>query len=456
MNKNNIKLAIIRIYSISVMIPIIIIVIITSLYFKNFFNNEVNLERNSYLEFITTAINNSYANTQDLSQLVEYASNYMYFNINIYIYDENMNLIDMYESIEETNKNKNSFVFKIFNIEYDDHVIGYIKYKYIPDLYDINNTFENNKKTAQNVNRIFLTSTLVTIIIMSCFLLFFIRSITNPILRLTYATEEIIDKKYDKLKLPDTKIYELKKLSNNIAYLAANLKIQDQLRKTYSQDINHELRTPLTNLQLTLEAMYDDVIELSKENLQNSLNDINSLKVLIDNLKDSYNDEFTSLTLENNIFSLKNELELVSESFLPQFISKDVNLILETPYDQYLILDKYKLNQILNNLLSNSLKACSSGDTVYLGFKKQNNQINLYIKDTGRGISKENLQFVFNRFFRAENDITSNKKGHGLGLAIVKNLVDIMDLEIDVKSILGKETEFTIIIPSNKYYNDKI
>ncbi|WP_099203254.1 sensor histidine kinase [Miniphocaeibacter massiliensis] len=443
----SIKREILKIYCISILFPILISILFTIIMYHNMWNSLFTKNYSKYFNYITKNISDYYKKNGDFEGICEKLPELVHFDINITVYDNNNNNLSNCNLINSSDENLKDIEYLFINEKYpiivDKQTVGYVKYEFLPGLIEDFGYTETRYKLVLGTN-IVTTISLATGLIL---LIILIKSITKPILMLSDSTEKIFTKSYDNLNLPTTKIYELNKLSNNINYLNKNLKMQNQIRKTYSQDINHELRTPLTNLQLTLEAMVDGVIDLNDENIKNSLSEINRLKILVDNLKDTFNDEFENLKLNNTTFNLKDEIRIITESFLSQAISKNVSIIINTPFDNFVTLDKDKLTQIINNLLSNSLKATLPGDTIIIGFKSVNGHTELYVQDNGIGISKENLPLIFDRFFRVDNVRNTKQNGYGLGLAIVKNLIEIMNLEIKVDSILNQYTKFTIIIP---------
>jgi signal transduction histidine kinase len=105
--------------------------------------------------------------------------------------------------------------------------------------------------------------------------------------------------------------------------------------------------------------------------------------------------------------------------------------------------DPDRLSQIVINLLSNAIKACGPGGRVLVGADRQGNGVRITVSDNGSGIRKEDLPFIFERFYKV-----SGGNGLGLGLTIVKELLEAHGGKVTVSSEYGKGSEFTVLIPS--------
>jgi signal transduction histidine kinase/DNA-binding response OmpR family regulator/ligand-binding sensor protein len=228
----------------------------------------------------------------------------------------------------------------------------------------------------------------------------------------------------------------------------------DKAKSEFLANMSHEIRTPmnaiigLANLlsftKLTAKQYdYLSKIESSAKSLSRLINDILDLskiesgKLDIENIEFNFFDVLTDLTNIINLKAIKKEIEIVYE------IDKNVPI--------YLIGDPYRLGQVLLNLVDNAVKFTKKGQII-LSTKikeKTENTITLFfsVKDTGIGISEENLPKLFQPFEQANKIITSGPGGTGLGLSISKRLVEMMKGEIKVESELGKGSIFSFIIP---------
>jgi signal transduction histidine kinase len=109
--------------------------------------------------------------------------------------------------------------------------------------------------------------------------------------------------------------------------------------------------------------------------------------------------------------------------------------------------DEDRMSEVLGNLLSNAFKFTERGGTVELSITTMNDSVEMRVRDTGAGIPPENVPFIFEKFFQADNQASASAKGTGLGLAIAKSIVGAHGGSISVESTLGSGTTFSISLP---------
>lgn len=271
-------------------------------------------------------------------------------------------------------------------------------------------------------------------------------NITNPIKQISDATLKIKDGDYD-INLKESKIIELENLQNNIRYLSRNLKNQKYVRKQYAQDISHELRTPITNLQLYIEAIKDGVIDVDEQALSSLLEETQRLEGLVVNLNKSFNDNSEYLKINKKEFDLSQHIKLILDTIKPRLTKLDISLIEEIKDGVMIYSDKDKISQIIQNLISNAIKAIKEDGLIRVSLYEDKNNIYIDIKDNGVGISDEKKEVIFERFYRIDDARNTKTNGHGLGLSITKNFVESLGGKIKLKSKLGKGSTFSVIFP---------
>lgn len=269
-------------------------------------------------------------------------------------------------------------------------------------------------------------------------------NITNPIKQISDATLKIKDGDYD-INLKESKIIELENLQNNIRYLSRNLKNQKYVRKQYAQDISHELRTPITNLQLYIEAIKDGVIDVDDQTLSSLLEETHRLEGLVVNLNKSFNDNSEYLKINKKEFDLSQHIKLILDTIKPRLAKLDISLIEEIKDGVMIYSDKDKISQIIQNLISNAIKAIKEDGLIRVSLYEDKNNIYIDIKDNGVGISDEKKEVIFERFYRIDDARNTKTNGHGLGLSITKNFVESLGGKIKLKSKLGKGSTFSVI-----------
>ncbi|MDN3492341.1 tetratricopeptide repeat-containing hybrid sensor histidine kinase/response regulator [Winogradskyella bathintestinalis] len=221
-----------------------------------------------------------------------------------------------------------------------------------------------------------------------------------------------------------------------------------RLRQEFLSIMSHEIRTPLNAITTIISILKDNIIKADKELF-------NSLQFASNNLINTVNDtlDFTKLDSNKSVLEVRNvNLKELCSNIINLHSNnanlKDLNLVLNSniPPDRYYSMDQPKIGQILGNLISNAIKFTRSGgvvlNTVLIEEDDVYDTIQFSVTDSGEGISKENLDVIFDSFSQIKPVISRDQGGTGLGLAIVKKLVELHQSEIFVSSILGKGSEF--------------
>lgn len=283
--------------------------------------------------------------------------------------------------------------------------------------------------------------------------IFFSLYISRPIQRLRYAAEGLAKGDFNiRIKaVEDGKdsAYkdEIKSLTASFNYMAEALQKAEVLRQHLSSNIAHELRTPLAVMKAQSEAMLDGLVEDKQAGLRNIKEEIEKLIRLIEGLEDMAKAEASFFTgSEYRALNLKEFLKGLQYSMEPLFLEKKLNFYLADAGGLEIVTDTNKLEKIMNNLLSNSLKYTDKGG-VWIEYGADKTGFFVEVRDTGRGIPENELPKVFTRFYRGRDNADAGL-GIGIGLAIVKELVDAMKGRIEVKSALGAGTAFRIWLPA--------
>jgi len=213
-----------------------------------------------------------------------------------------------------------------------------------------------------------------------------------------------------------------------------------------TEDVTHELRTPLTTLQSHIEAMIDGVLEANPEHLMSIHEEIIRLGYIVKDLEhlSRYDSKSSDLKLEK--INLSHCITKIINIYEAQFRKKQVSLIFNKK-DIFLNVDKDKMSQVFINLLSNALKYTPTSGEVVINMKTTLNKVIIEIKDNGVGIDKEDMPFIFERFYRADKSRNRQTGGSGIGLAIVKSIIMAHEGKVYAQSEVGKGTNLIIELP---------
>lgn len=215
-------------------------------------------------------------------------------------------------------------------------------------------------------------------------------------------------------------------------------------------DASHELRTPLSVLQMNLELLFrrpKHSIEEESETIYNSLHEVKRMNKLVADLLTLARSDSNQQLLHQQTFFIGELIEHVSQQITP--ISEMKQIALNTDIEKNISFtgDKDRIYQLCYILFDNALKYTPEKGEIHASCKKAGNTILLIFKDTGIGISEQDLPFIFDRFYRSDKSRTRSEGGTGLGLSIAKWIVQAHKGDISAASTLTKGTTITIKLP---------
>ncbi|AFJ08974.1 DNA-binding response regulator, AraC family [Prevotella intermedia] len=235
-------------------------------------------------------------------------------------------------------------------------------------------------------------------------------------------------------------IYRTIILRRELEEQATNAKLQ------FFTNISHELRTPLTLIADPIEHIVNDenLTKQQRNMLQIVEKNVSILMRLVNEILDFRKIQNKKMELTLSEFELTRYLKEWVSTFESIATKRKIKVELITPAPICLCADIYKVERICYNLLSNALKYTSEGGSITIKAKSTDETVEVCIKDTGKGIAKEDIKHIFDRFYQVRN---SNKDGTGIGLAIVKAFTELQGGTAKVESEVGKGSEFTITLP---------
>jgi signal transduction histidine kinase/DNA-binding response OmpR family regulator len=241
--------------------------------------------------------------------------------------------------------------------------------------------------------------------------------------------------------------YKNKQISNK------KLLEADRLKLRFFTNISHELRTPLTLLVSPLERMGIKLKETDKDNLvPMMLRNTKILKNQINQLLDISKIDTESLTLVKGQHDINNVFRTITSMFDSMTRDRNIDFQVSTENQSFVFsFDKERIEHVISNLLSNAFKFTPEGGKITASLSKLDNHLSLNVKDTGIGISPEDIGKVFNRFYQSNASEYGSYEGTGIGLNIVKEYIELHDGTISVKSELGKGSEFIVKLPIFEY-----
>lgn len=229
----------------------------------------------------------------------------------------------------------------------------------------------------------------------------------------------------------------------------SRLKELDRLKTQFVSNVSHELRTPLTNIRLYQRYLREN----RRPELHDRFFDIldretNRLGQIIENLLDLSRLEASTTTLKTVPFDLNRLVEEIATQYRVQAKEGGLTLTYElTDTSLQVMADQTQIAQAITNLLMNSLSYTPAGGGIHIVTHSTDDEAAVSIRDTGYGIAQEEIEQVFDRFFRGEASRKAEAAGTGLGLAIVKQIVDLHRGRLQVESKVGQGSTFTLSLP---------
>ncbi len=277
---------------------------------------------------------------------------------------------------------------------------------------------------------------------------FVARRIVEPVEAMGAAAQRIAAGRYGE-RVPVASQDELGELAEQFNRMAEALQRLERLRKDLVADVAYELRTPLAGLSGYLEGLLDGVLEASPEVLARMQREVHRLQRLVEDLQELSRVEAGQVKLEPVPTILRDVVEGVVGRLRPQGEDKRIRLAVEVPPDLPTVLaDPDPVAQVLTNLLGNALQYTPPGGRVDVRAWRVGREAVVAVQDTGIGIPRKHLPFVFERFYRVDRSRSRRAGGAGIGLAIVRSLVELHGGRIWADSPgPGRGSTFTFTLP---------
>lgn len=299
------------------------------------------------------------------------------------------------------------------------------------------------ERVYDTFNTNYLTLAIV-LILSSAFLVLYFFQVHRPIKEITRATNEYSKGNLSyhvKPMLND----EIGRLGMSLDYMASQLNESDKFQQKFLSNISHDFRSPLTSIKGYLEAIQDGTIppEMLDKYIGIMLFETERLTKLTSNILTLNELDPKSVRLDISTFDLNSIIRHTVETFEGTCKKKGIKFnITYANSVQNVKADKGRIQQVIYNLIDNAIKFSKENSYIYITVKEKGEKAQISIKDTGCGISKEDIDKIWDRFYKSDSSRGRDKKGSGLGLSITKEVIQAHGENIDVVSTVGVGTEF--------------
>ena len=273
------------------------------------------------------------------------------------------------------------------------------------------------------------------------------KTIVTPLKELIRAVSQMSKGNFNE-QLPVYSDDELGELSRSFNTMAEEIEKETTIRQQMFADISHELKTPLTVLATKLETSLEHNKPLATEDTAALYDEVIRLKSMVGEMQDLSRLEAKQTVLNKTLIDFR--------SFFSEFLTlieaeaedRKIDFQVEiAPSTDYCYADPYRLKQIVLNLVNNGLRYTQENGKVELKVESDEENFIITVTDNGMGISKEDLPYIFQRFYRAEKSRERSSGGSGLGLAITKGFIEAHGGTISVESTLGEGSSFKVTLP---------
>jgi signal transduction histidine kinase len=311
--------------------------------------------------------------------------------------------------------------------------------------------FQGNTREVefiQRTNTLLLYGALIGAVIALLLGIFLSRTLTRPIRELTRATHAVSEGDLSQ-QVPVRSNDELGELAQAFNKMSAELSRSVSTRKQMTADIAHELRTPLSLILGHAEAVHDGVLQPTRENFEIIRDEAIRLEHLVNDLRVLSLADAGELTINLQTIEPERLIQEVASLYQYQTQRKNISLDLDIASPLSMIeVDPGRMTQVLTNILDNALRHTPENGRIILSAQEADNQIEIVVQDSGPGLKTEDLDRIFERFYRTDSARQRDYSGgSGLGLAIARSIVQAHGGQIRAENEAGQGLRITITLP---------
>ena len=348
--------------------------------------------------------------------------------------------------------NEDSFKLKIVNPRFNNKTLLYGTKLDDNQYLFVNTSLEPIDTTIDVLKNQFIIVSIIVIILGAIAAYFISRSLSKPITKLTKSAKELSNGNYNIKFDVESDILEIKELGNTLDYAKNEMKKTDETRREILSNVSHDLKTPLTMIKAYAEMERD--LDISKEKHDNNMNiiieEVDRLNILVNDILNLSKLESNMDTLNIEKLNLTDLINAILNRFKIFSYTKNYEFIFDYDKPLYIEADKQKLEQVIYNLIGNAINYTGKDQKVYINIIENKKNIRVEIKDTGKGIKKEDINKVWDKYYKTDKKYKRNTIGTGIGLSIVKNIFILHHFKYGIDSIENKGSTFWFEIPINK------
>ena len=274
--------------------------------------------------------------------------------------------------------------------------------------------------------------------------LFLSIKITKPITNITKKAKELGEGRYD-IVFDSSDVLEINELATTLNHVEKDLSKIDELRRDLMANVSHDLKTPLTMIRAYAE-MVRDITYKDKKKMDEDLNVIieetERLNVLVNDILDLSKMQADADTLHLEEFDLCEVIHEVMKRYEILKTTEDYKFIVTIPKKAIVKADKNKIMQVIYNLVNNAINYTGNDKVVYVTLTENKKEYLFEVRDTGKGIKKDEIPYIWDKYYKSDKKHQRNIVSTGIGLSIVKEILQKHKFDYGVKSVLKSGSTF--------------
>ena len=299
--------------------------------------------------------------------------------------------------------------------------------------------------------QMFVVSALVVMAVSFIAIYFVTSRLVRPLREMADATQSFISGDFT-VRIPVDGFTEIDRLGMAFNNMASSLGAMESTRRSFVANVSHELKTPMTTIGGFIDGILDGTIPQEKHDyyLKIVSDEVQRLSRLVRSMLDMARIEAGEITLNKKDVDI-NEIVVTTVFTFEQAIEGKHLDVRGLDAGKVMVeADPDLIHQVVYNLVDNAVKFANDGGYLEFSYTVEGSVTYIGVKNSGAGLAKEEIPFVFDRFYKTDKSRSLDKKGVGLGLHIVRSIVNLHSGEIIVRSVQGEYTEFVFTLPTGK------
>ena len=370
--------------------------------------------------------------------------------------DGSLNNVKITKEMLEKFNGSAKYIYSDFDGSYEQcHIVG-VSFEVNGPIYYVLavSTQSNQDDYIWNIMEIFGISMVIVMVVVLIIVYFTTMKLAEPMKEIANVSKEIGKGNFS-AALPSYNIREYEELSNAFNDMAASLKNYDTMRNSFIANVSHELRTPMTSIGGFVDGLLDGTIPKEEERryLKIISSEVHRLTRLVRSMLNLAKIEARELKPDMQYFSALEPIVDSLVTFENRLEDKHIEIRGLDVDRVMLYADNDLIHQVMYNLIENAIKFVDDGGYIEFSFTPVGYMTVISIKNSGQGLSEEELPLVFDRFYKTDKSRGIDATGVGLGLNIVRSIIKLHNGKIMVRSVQGEYTEFVFTVP-NKLIDD--